>query len=265
MTQPGARVVVTTEGPVATITMTAPERLNAVDPAMLEELTAAVGSLDADPAVRVIAITGAGRGFCAGADLGAGRDITPDNQQDVDLSATLYGAGRLVRAIVTARTPTVALVGGVAAGAGLSIALACDYSLATESASFTMAFVKIGLMPDCGSTALVAANIGRAKALRMALTGERIPAPVAEAWGLICECVADEAYAERSRALLAQLAGSAPVAVAATSAAVTAAVLDLEAALAVEESGQVALLQTADFREGVAAFLEKRAARFQGH
>lgn len=262
MAQTGETVVVTREGAVATITMTAPERLNAVDAPMLDALTAAVASLDSDPEVRVIAITGAGRGFCAGADLGAGRDLGPEQQED--LGSTLYAAGHLVRAIAGARTPTVGLVGGVAAGVGVSIALACDYVLAAESASFVLAFAKIGLMPDGGATALVAANIGRAKALRMALTGEKVPAPAADAWGLISECVPDDAYAERSRALLAQLAGSAPAAAAATAAAVTAAALDLEAALAIEEPGQEALLRSGDFREGVQAFLEKRPARFTG-
>lgn len=261
MTTAGERLVVTREGSVATVTLNAPERLNAVDAPMLDAVTAAVSSLDADPAVRVIAITGAGRAFCAGADL-AVSDI--GSAKDEDLGATLFAAGHLARAIIGARTPTVALVRGVAAGAGVPLALACDYVLASESASFMLAFVKIGLMPDDGATALVAANIGRAKALRMALTGERVSAPVADSWGLISECVADDAYAERSRELLALLAASPPKAVAAATAAVTAAVLDLEAALTIEEAEQMALLRTADFREGVAAFLEKRPARFRG-
>lgn len=256
-------VLVDVAGQVATVTLNVPERLNAVDAAMIDAALAQVSAVDADPAVRVIALTGAGRGFCSGADLspatseGAGAELRIED-------ATLFAAGRLSTALMTSATPTVALVNGPAAGVGVAFALACDYTLASASASFTLAFTRIGLMPDGGATALVAANVGRARALRMALTAERVPAATARDWGLIAECVEDGTFEQRSRALLAAFAEAPPAAMAATAAAVTAASVDLAAALAIEEPGQVALLATEDFRQGVAAFIEKRPARFTG-
>lgn len=249
------RVVV--EGAVGRITLAAPDRLNAVDAAMLFAVADAVRRLDADPAVRVIALTGEGRGFCAGADLGSGTDLA--GQVD---SSTLDGAGDAVRALTGSATPTVALVNGVAAGVGVSLAIACDYVVASEAASFVLAFARIGLMPDGGATALVAASIGRAKAMRMALTGEKVDATTAERWGLVAECVPADGFVDRGEALLAQLAASAPAAAAATTSAINAATLDLASALTIEERDQLRLLASADFREGVAAFQEKRPARF---
>jgi len=254
------RVLVEVEGAIGRITLNAPDRLNAVDAAMLAEVAAAARRLDGDSQVRVIALTGAGRGFCAGADLGAGDPTSATPPDD----ATLVAVGDVIRALTSVDTPTAALVGGVAAGVGVSLALACDYTLASDRAAFVLAFAKIGLMPDGGATALVAASIGRAKALRMALTGEKVDAVTAERWGLVAECVPAEEYDDRCRALLDQLAASAPAASATTTAAINAATLDLEAALAREEAGQGRLLASADFAEGLAAFLEKRPARFGG-
>ena len=244
------------DGPVGRITFNAPERLNAATTTMFDAVAQAVAGFDADPTIRVIALTGAGRGFCAGADI-----ASPGGGVD---TGTLYAAGRAARALQESATPTVALVGGVAAGAGVSLALACDYSLASASAVFTLAFAKIGLMPDAGATALVTAAVGRAKAMRMALTAEKVDGPTADAWGLVSECVAYEEYAARCDALLAQLAGSAPLAAAATKAAVNAAALDLDAALALEERDQAMLIASEDFAEGSAAFSAKRRPTFQG-
>ena len=251
-------VVVTVDGPVGRVTLDDPDHLNAVDTSMLDALADAVTHLSADPEVRVIVLEGAGRGFCAGANLSGGADGVG---AEVD-TGTLEAVGRAIRAIVGSRTPTVALVHGVAAGVGVSLAVACDYVLAGEAASFVLAFARIGLMPDGGATALVAASVGRTRALRMAMTGEKVDGRTAEAWGLVSECVADEDFPARAAALLAQLAGSAPEAAARTSAAINAASLDLDAALETEEAGQAELLAGADFREGVAAFLAKRPARF---
>ena len=127
-----------------------------------------------------------------------------------------------------------------------------------------LAFARIGLMPDGGSTALVAASIGRARAMRLALTGEKLDAVTAADWGLVAECVAAEEFPARGEAVLAALAGGATLALGETKAAVNAASVDVEAALAREETGQIALMDTADYREGVAAFLAKRAAEFTG-
>ncbi len=255
------RVRIGIAGPVARITLDDPDRLNAVDAAMLDAVADAVVRLGADPGVRAIAVTGAGRGFCAGANLGGGADEAADAAARVNTS-TLDAAVRAVRAIVDCPVPTVALVHGVAAGVGVSVALACDYVLASEAASFVLAFARIGLMPDGGATALVAASIGRARAMRMALTGEKVDGGTAAAWGLASECVEAVRFDERAAALLAALAASAPEAARLTAAAVNAASLDLEPAFERENSGQTRLLASADFREGVAAFLEKRPARF---
>lgn len=254
-TSPLSTVLVETTGTVARITLNAPDRLNAVDPLMCEVVADAVRELDDDPAVRVIALTGAGRGFCSGAPLSA----------DGATTGTLYAGAELVRALLTTRTPVVALVNGVAAGIGVPMALACDYVLASDEASFVLAFARIGLMPDGGSTALVAASIGRARAMRLALTGEKLDAVTAAEWGLVAECVAAETFPARSEELLQAFARGATLALGEAKAAVNAASVDIEAALAREEAGQIALMHTEDYREGVAAFLAKRPAEFTGH
>ena len=163
------------------------------------------------------------------------------------------------------RTPTVALVNGVAAGIGVPMASACDYVVASDAASFVLAFARIGLMPDGGATALVAASVGRARAMRLALTGERLSATTAAEWGLVAECVEAEAFPARGEERWSwRLAAGATRALAETKAAVNAASVDVEAALAREEAGQLRLMATEDYREGVAAFLAKRSTEFTG-
>lgn len=254
------RIVTEQDGAVGRLTIEAPERLNAVDAAMLDDLAESVRRLAATDGVRVIALTGAGRGFCSGASLDA---ITgPATEVGGD---TLAGVSRAIGAITGSTVPVVALVNGVAAGLGCSLALACGYVLATESASFMLAFTRIGLMPDGGATALVAAHIGRARALRMALTAEKVSARTAADWGLVAESCPDDVFAERSAELLAELAAGPTRALAATVAAVNAGSLaDLDAALTREETGQSRLFTEPDFAEGVAAFTERRPAHFEG-
>ena len=230
----GDTVLVDTRAGVGRITLNAPDRLNAVDPQMLADLADAIHRLDINPQVRVIVVAGAGRGFCSGAALGNGA------------------------------TPSVALVHGVAAGAGVSIALACDYVLASEAASFVLAFARIALMPDGGATALVAANIGRARAMRLALTGEKLDGPTAEEWGLVSELVPAGDFDRRAEDVVAALASRGPLASTATKRSINAATLSLDDTLAREERGQSTLLRTDDFVEGVMAFREKREARFTG-
>lgn len=251
-------VLVAVDGPHAQITLDAPERLNAVDAAMLDALADAVLELGPGPGVRVISLTGSGRGFCSGASLS---DLSHGNAD----TATLTAAGRAIRALVGCPVPVVALVNGVAAGVGCSLALATDYVLATESASFMLAFTRIGLMPDGAATALVAASVGRARAMRMALTAERVPAGTAYEWGLIAEVCPDAEFAVRGAAVVQTLAAGATAAFGATTRAINTATLpDLDGALAREEDGQTRLLTTDDFREGAAAFGERRPARFLG-
>ncbi|MFC7486098.1 enoyl-CoA hydratase/isomerase family protein [Knoellia sp. CPCC 206453] len=253
MTSPAVSVAI--EGAIGRITFTVPDRLNSLDAAMLESLTVEVARLDADPRVRVIVLAGEGRAFSAGANITAHEDMG-------DLDATLFGLGSVVRAILEARTPVLSLVPGVAAGAGLSLALAADYVLVADDAKLLLAFGALGLMPDGGATSLVVASIGRARALRLALTGEKLSGATAAEWGLVSESVAAEGFSARADELIAHLASLAPDGTALTTAAITDAALDLDATLDREERGQHALLRTDDFAEGLAAFREKRRPTF---
>ena len=248
-----ARVRVEADGAIGRITLDAPERLNAVDPEMCAAVVEAVLAFDDDPAVRVIVLTGEGRGFCSGAPL------TAEGAQ----MGVLEAGAALVRTLLASRTPVVALVHGVAAGIGVPMALACDYVLAADEAPFVLAFSRIGLMPDGGSTALVTAAVGRARAMRLALTGEALPGSAAAAWGLVAESVPAERFAERADELVAAFATGPTLALAETTAAVNAAALDVEAALAREDAGQRLLAGTEDHREGAAAFVGKRRPEFR--
>jgi enoyl-CoA hydratase/carnithine racemase len=261
MNPSSGQVAVEVAAGIATITLNAPDRLNAVDTEMLDAVADALLEASARADVRAIALTGAGRGFCSGAAL----TVPEETEGGAVDTATLVAAGRAILAVVAAPKPVVALVNGVAAGVGCSLALACDYVLATSSASFMLAFTKIGLMPDGGATALVAASAGRARAMRMALTAEKVPAGTAYEWGLIAEVVSDEQYDARSAALLTGLAQGATLAYAATKAAVNAATLpEFQAVLDREEAGQGRLLATPDFAEGMEAFFARRPGRFTG-
>ena len=238
------------------ITIDRPDRLNALTVPVLAELRRLVEGTATD-GTRVIVITGAGRAFCAGADVGP--DGAPPSMD------TLLGANALAEAIAATPAVVVAAVNGVAAGVGCSLALTADLAIAKESASFMLAFTKIGLMPDGGATLLVAANVGRARAMRMALLAEKIPATTAGEWGLISHVAADEDFDSTVDAIVGQLSAGAPRALGATKAGVNAASIDLlTRALERERDGQEALLASADFAEGVLAFQEKRPAKFTG-
>ncbi len=249
-------LLVERQGGVLRITFDRPDRLNALTAPLVDAATEQV-LVAADDGTRVILLTGSGRAFSAGADVG------PDGAAPgLD---TLDAANRFTMALTTSPLPVVAAVNGVAAGVGCSFALAADITVAKESASFMLAFTKIGLMPDGGASLLVPAAVGRARAARMALLAEKVPAPRAAEWGLIADVVPDDDFDAYIEGLVGQLAAGAPRALAATKAIINAATIDaLPNILAAERAGQGPLLESEDFAEGVTAFQEKRAAQFTG-
>jgi enoyl-CoA hydratase len=255
-------ITVRRDGAVLTISLNRPHVLNAVTATVLADLGDLVEEAGADPDVRVVVLTGTGRAFSSGADLGGGPGAASDEPPGRE---TLYAANRLARALRALPKPVVAAVNGPAAGVGCSIALACDLVVASETAYFLLAFVNIGLMPDGGATALVPANVGRARAMEMALLGERIPAATAVDWGLIHTVVPAAELTAAVEALTTKLATGAPRALAASKQAVNEATLgQLDPALERELEGQGLLLSSPDFVEAVAAFGEKRTPRFTG-
>lgn len=234
-----------------------PHRLNAVTTETLQCLTETFAEYAADPDVRVAVLAGAGRAFCTGADL-AGLEAG-----DPPSPATIDAANDLAAAIRTFPTPVISAVHGPAAGVGVSLALACDLTLAAESSYFLLAFTKVGLMPDGGATALVAASIGRARAMKMALMAERLSATAALEAGLIFDVCADTEFDATLERLATRVAAGPARAFRHTKQAINDATLtELDAAFTRERAGQMNLLDSADFAEGVAAFQEKRAAVF---
>ncbi|MET0517298.1 MAG: enoyl-CoA hydratase-related protein [Burkholderiaceae bacterium] len=254
------------DGPVRTLTLNRPQALNAFTTGMLGELRTALQDAAADGTVRSLVITGAGRAFCAGQDL-SDPAIKPGfepGDQPKDIGALLddfyIPMALQLRAMPI---PVIAAVNGVAAGAGASLALGCDLVLAGSSASFIQAFSKIGLIPDCGGTWLLPRLVGRAKALELALLGDKLPAEQAQALGLIYRCVADAELAASAQALAQKLALMPVRAMAETRRAMDQAMqLDFEDALRMEAVMQGQLGRSADYLEGAGAFLQKRKPTF---
>ncbi len=248
---------------VAWLTLDRPDALNAWTVALGEELTRALDDAVADPAVRVVVLTGAGRAFSSGADLRAGM---PGAEGRPDVQTALRETyNPLILRVRTAPKPVIAAVNGPAVGIGCSLALACDLIVAARSAYFLMAFVNIGLSLDGGASQSLVARVGHARAFEVAFLGERIPADTALHWGLINQAVDDSELEPTVTALAARLAAGPPGSYAAMKRTINerayagfAEVLDLEATLQQERA------ESQDFREGVSAFLEKRPAKFTG-
>jgi 2-(1,2-epoxy-1,2-dihydrophenyl)acetyl-CoA isomerase len=246
----------------ARITLNRPDRMNAFTQAMHEELRDALTRVQRDGA-RVLVITGAGRGFCAGQDLND-RAVAPG--QAVDLGDSVEkNYAPLVNAIRALPIPVIAAVNGVAAGAGCNFALACDLVIATESASFLQPFCKLGLIPDTGGSYFLPRLVGTQRAMGLALLGDKISAKRAADIGLIFECVADADFVARVDAVAAQLASGPTLGYARTKQAIYASPDNsLDSQLALEGSLMRECGFSEDYREGVAAFKEKRAAIFTG-
>ncbi len=250
---------------VATITMNRPDVLNAFDVNLASDMTKAVESAASDRDVRCIVITGAGRGFSAGADLGQLENAYRDGDAGPlgDILRERYHP--VILGIAQADKPVVAAVNGVAAGMGASLALACDFRIASDKARFFQAFIKIGLIPDSGGTYFLPRIVGVAKAIELAMLGELIDAATALRYGLVTKVVPHDGLAAEAQAFGEQLAAGPSRAYALTRRAISfGANADLEQTLENEALLQAELATSPDHKEGVLAFLEKRAPNFGG-
>jgi 2-(1,2-epoxy-1,2-dihydrophenyl)acetyl-CoA isomerase len=257
---PESTLLVSTQGAVRVLTLHRPAALNSFTGAMHVALRLALEEAAADSTVRALVLTGSGRAFCAGQDLNDPALAGPEGDVG-DLVERLYKP--LALRIRSMPVPVIAAVNGVAAGAGANLALGCDLVVAARSASFIQAFSKIALIPDCGGTWLLPRLVGRARALGLAMSGDKLPAEEAVRIGLIWQCVEDSALMEAALALATKLAAMPTKALVETRLAIDEAIgMDFDDALSNEARRQGALGRAADSREGVAAFVEKRAPRF---
>ena len=257
------KILLTRDNGLATLTFNAPDRLNAVSRKMIAEIKTCWEELAADASVRAVLITGAGRGFCAGADLAdPDREASATADSGAALDKYFNPVIRLMRAIPK---PIVAAVNGVAAGVGMSFALASDIAIAGKSASFLQAFARIGLLPDGGSTWFLPRLVGDQRARALAMLAPQIPAEKAKEWGLIWDVVDDAELIATATGIARKLADGPTLALARIKGALDqAGGNDLSAQLDVERDFQRELGRSDDFREGVAAFLAKRKPCFKG-
>ena len=257
-----AAVLYAAEGGVATLTMNRPQVLNALDDSLLSGLSEALARAKADPAVRAVLLTGAGKGFCAGADLAAGRQRSGPYDVSQGLRERYHP---IVLAMRQFPKPIVAAVNGAAAGAGMSLALACDIVLAGASASFLQAFTRIGLVPDCGSTWFLPRVVGDVRARALVMLADKIPAADALQYGLVWKVYPDDQLLAEAHAVAARMAQMPTRAydLIKQSLAVSSG-NGLGEQLEVEARLQAEAMATEDHREGVAAFLQKRPAQFKG-
>ncbi|GAA2319717.1 2-(1,2-epoxy-1,2-dihydrophenyl)acetyl-CoA isomerase PaaG [Streptomyces hawaiiensis] len=263
MTEPA--VLHTTTDHVLSVTLNRPESLNALTPGQREDVIRLLAEASATAEVRAVVITGAGRGFCSGADLrGAG---APGERLAGDVARTLRtGAQRLIAAVLDCEKPVIAAVNGTAAGLGAHLAFACDLVLAAESARFVEVFVRRGLVPDGGGAYLLPRLVGPQRAKELMFFGDALTAPDAERFGLVNRVVPDEELQKTARAWAERLAAGPTRALALTKQLVNASLdTDRATAFAAEAAAQEINMTTADARDGVRSFVERRGAEFRGH
>ncbi|HHT7471154.1 TPA: 2-(1,2-epoxy-1,2-dihydrophenyl)acetyl-CoA isomerase PaaG [Raoultella planticola] len=249
---------------VMTITLNRPDRLNSFNDLMHQQLAACLTQAERDDNVRCLLITGAGRGFCAGQDLND-RNVDPSGPApDLGLSVERF-YNPLVRRLAALPKPVIAAVNGVAAGAGATLALGCDIVLAARSANFVMAFSKLGLVPDCGGSWFLPRVAGRARAMGLALLGEKLSAEQAAQWGMIWQLVEDAELADTSHQLARHLATQPTFGLGLIKKALQVSETNgLDAQLDLERDYQRLAGRSDDYREGVSAFLTKRPPQFSG-
>jgi len=254
------------DGGVLTLTLNRPTRLNAMNNALIEVMNRELARAKDDPAVRAVLLTGTGRGFCAGADLAGGGTVDASAKEPPDLGANMDRLfNPMIRAMRELPKPIVGAINGVAAGGGANFALACDIVLAARSARFDQAFVRISLMPDLGGTYFLPHLVGDARARALAMLGTSLTAAEAERMGMVWQVVDDAALMDEAGKLARRLASGPTLSYAAIKQAINAAATNsLDQQLDLERDSQRALNKTADYREGVAAFLAKRPAQFKG-
>lgn len=256
-------ILIDVDGGVARVSLNRPDRLNSFNREMHARLREALSRIESDASIRAVVLTGSGRGFCAGQDLD---DLSFDPAAPTDLGRLIdENFNPLIRRLQALPKPVVARVQGIAAGAGANLALACDLVIAARGAAFLQAFVNIGLMPDSGGTWLLPQRVGTARALGLAMLGEKLPAADAERWGLVWKCVDDADLDATVDALARRLAAMPTAALGEIKRAIHGAgQRTLSDQLDLERDRQAALGASHDYREGVAAFLEKRKPAFKG-
>jgi 2-(1,2-epoxy-1,2-dihydrophenyl)acetyl-CoA isomerase len=263
-----AQVLCEVRGSIALVTLNRPQSLNSFTRRMHHELWAVLDRIEGDQAIRAAVLTGAGRGFCAGADLGE-FDFAPgpDLVRRADPGPVIEQAfNPTVRKLMALRVPTVAAVNGVAAGAGASLAMTCDLAVAAGNASFVQAFSRIGLVPDAGGSWFLVKKLGLARAMGCAMLGDKVAAKDAREWGMIWDVAPEgEDCVAAAMKLAERLAAMPTAALVQTRKLLRAAASnELDRQLDLERDTQSALGRTHDYIEGVTAFLEKRPARFTG-
>lgn len=258
-------ILFSVEAGVARLTLNRPDKLNSFTGAMHAEVRTALDRIQGDTSIRVLVLSGAGRGFCAGQDLADPQMAALDGRMP-DIGNVVENHYKpLILRLQNLRVPTIAAVNGTAAGAGCSIALACDLAVASDKASFLQAFSRIGLVPDTGGTWFLPQRVGMARAMGLALLADKLPAAKAAEWGLIWECVPDAEFVARIDALATQLASMPTKALVRTRQAMHAAPTHtLEQQLSMEGGFMRELGWSHDYAEGVRAFMEKRAPHFTG-